>query len=413
MNNSSDFFKKSIYVGLMSAVNSGVIGLGGIWIAKIIGPDSRGELTKMLLIFTLISILTEFGVLGAATYFASIYPSESRKILKYVNRTMIRNYLVIGVPSIILLSTFDFLSNSQIIVILIMLFFNNMITGPSHILQGIDIVLWRKTQLSQSLIYLLCFFFLYNLLYMNTITAFIIALVPGVFSGIFARMVMRKSNKGVSLSEANGNQNLKKSFYKYGRSGFLLVLATEVFIRLDLIVAAIILSNSDLGTFSLILSWLMISTPFTSAIGNIVFPEVSRTFSNGDFRYGTVLIYLRNTLFTSLFFAFSLVVLIPIMLTKIMSGIYEGYSGYVIPMAFLVVIKQLNSVISEIARGLNLSSIYALLLLLSFFALVCLMFLFKPSSAIDILVLVGTSNLINVIASIIMIRTHIAREASK
>jgi len=63
MKSEFDFFRKSIRLGGMAALNSGIMGLGGIWISREIGPISRGELTKILLIYVAMQILTESGVL--------------------------------------------------------------------------------------------------------------------------------------------------------------------------------------------------------------------------------------------------------------------------------------------------------------------------------------------------------------
>ena len=121
MKSEFDFFRKSIRLGGMAALNSGIMGLGAIWISREIGPISRGELTKILLIYAAMQILTESGVLGSATYFSSKYPRYQSEILRLVHKSMIRKLLFFCPILILVVIHFELFSTGQIWLIITML----------------------------------------------------------------------------------------------------------------------------------------------------------------------------------------------------------------------------------------------------------------------------------------------------
>jgi len=408
MKSEFDFFRKSIRLGGMAALNSGIMGLGGIWISREIGPISRGELTKILLIYVAMQILTESGVLGSATYFSSKYPRYRSEILRLVHKSMIRKLLFFCPILILVINYFELFSTGQIWLVIAILIAGNLISGPAHVLQSANIESWRKAQSAQALAFIAIFLICMNF-NITTNLAFITIVLPGMTSSIIARNILRRIPEPQIESGQVSSAQFNLDFSKYSRTGFLWILAGETFARLELILASAVLTNHELGNFSLLLSWFMISTPFAAAIGNIVFPAIARDFDANNFRQRHLYVYLRNTVLTSTLLSTVLLILVPILLNRIMDGVYEGYSEYVLPMGLLVVLKQLSTVLSEIVRGLNLNMLYTRNLTLIILLICGTCWIAKPSTPISVLVMLIAGNLANLSIGIFIVMRAIQR----
>ena len=408
MKSEFDFFRKSIRLGGMAALNSGIMGLGAIWISREIGPISRGELTKILLIYAAMQILTESGVLGSATYFSSKYPRYQSEILRLVQKSMIRKLLFFCPILILVVIHFELFSTGQIWLIITMLIVGNLFSGPSHVLQSANIELWRKSQSTQALAFVAIFLICVNF-NITTNLAFILIVLPGVVSSIIARNILRRIPERQIESGQFSSVQFNLDFSKYSRTSFLWILASETFARLELILASAVLTNHELGNFSLLLSWLMISTPFAAAIGNIVFPTIARDFDANNFRQRHLYVYLRNTVLTSTLLSTVLLVLVPILLNRIMDGVYEGYSEYVLPMGLLVVLKQLSTVLSEIVRGLNLNILYTYNLVVIILLIFVACWIAKPSNPISVLVILILGHVANLLVGLFIVMRVIQR----
>lgn len=409
MKTERDFRRKSIRIGLMSAINFGIIGVGGIWISREIGPVSRGELTKMLLVYVVIGIISETGLLGAATYFASRNVNDCKIILRLVRKKILINSLTMFPFFIPILIYFQVLSMTQIILSISTLFISNLFSGPSHILQAIDIDLWRKVQYTQAFSYMIFFIPSFSV-DISTNFAFMLIVLPGLVSGIAAQYVLRRFmlREGGQLSHESNSFSYE--FHKYSKRGFLWIVTNEFLSRLELLVASIYLSNSDLGNFSLLLSWLMISNPFSGAIGNIVFPEIARNFTSNRFMLRQVYVYMRNAIFTSILLTSILALLVPFVLDRIMQGVYFDYSVYLIPMAILVLVKQTSSVLAEIIRGLDLNVYYSLHLSLIFIGISIFCLALQPHNPFSILVIVISGHIVNIGAGYYMVSRSIQKK---
>lgn len=411
MKSEKDFLHTSLRIGFISALNSVTIGLGGIWISREIGPESRGVLTKMVLIFVALGIMTEFGVLSAATYFASVNSHLSKNILKEVRFSMLRNTPIILIPTMVFLAYFKVLNFNQILIISSAIVVSNLVVGPAHILQSLNIELWRKVQSTQAVTYVICFAFLFHF-DMTSNLAFLIFSIPGILASLVARIVLFKMNLSAKRNLNGDNYFNKINFNKYSQSSFMWIILTESFNRIDLILAAFVLSNSELGNFSLVLSWLMISTPFISAIGNIVFPDVARDNISNLFSTRKLCIYLRNTALTSIIIIGILILAMPYTLDRFMTNVYFGYSRYIYLMAFLVLFKQVNSVLGEIIRGLNLNLLYSWTLGVSLIGIILVFKFMNLETQNQIILLILIGQIINFIASLCIILRHLKRNES-
>lgn len=412
MKSERDFLRKSLRIGFISALNSGVIGLGGIWISREIGPESRGILTKMILVFVSLGIITELGVLSAATYFTSVNANSRHKILRIVRRSILRNSAIVLLPVIIFLNYYKILSPSQLLLITTAVVINNSIVGPAHILQSLNIDLWRKIQSTQAISYFIFFVFLLCF-EMNFYLAFILTTIPGIFSGIIARVILLRVDSSKEKNLLTSHFFNSKHFIRYSKSNFIWILLTETFNRIDLIFAAFVLSNYELGNFSLTLSWLMIAAAFTSAIGNIVFPEVARENITNQFSIRNLYIYLRNTAITSIILIIFLILIMPYTLDRIMSGIYFGYKSYIIPMAILVFFKQINSVFGEIIRGLDLILPYSLTLIINLCCVILIFNFFSIEGINRIIIPILVGQIINFIIVLLIIRRYLESKIRK
>ena len=243
----------------------------------------------------------------------------------------------------------------------------------------------------------------------TTNLAFILIVLPGVVSSIIARNILRRIPERQIESDQFSSVQFNLDFSKYSRTSFLWILASETFARLELILASAVLTNHELGNFSLLLSWLMISTPFAAAIGNIVFPTIARDFDANNFRQRHLYVYLRNTVLTSTLLSTVLLVLVPILLNRIMDGVYEGYSEYVLPMGLLVVLKQLSTVLSEIVRGLNLNILYTYNLVVIILLIFVACWIAKPSNPISVLVMLILGHVANLLVGLFIVMRVIQR----
>jgi hypothetical protein len=92
-----------------------------------------------------------------------------------------------------------------------------------------------------------------------------------------------------------------------------------------------------------------------------------------------------------------------------MDGVFEGYNEYVLPMGMLVILKQLSTVLSEIARGLNLNAFYAgtLISIILLISVTC--FIVKPSSPFSVLIMLISGHVANLAIGIFLVMRVVQR----
>lgn len=412
MKKDSEFLRMSLKLGSISAVNSAVLGLGGIWISRELGPELRGVLTKMLLIFVVLGIATELGVLSAATYFSSFKHNSSMQLLKFVHRNMIRNLIWIGSPFVLVCFFVGILNFNQLLIISLSLVVGNLFSGPSHVLQGQNIELWRKVQSTQSLAYIVMFSFVY-FQKVNVFLAFFMIAIPGIFSGLVARIYLKKIISKQPNSLKTQEVIPRSELQSYSHSSFWFILFTELSNRIELLYAALFLTNREIGTLALLVSWLSISSPFANSVGHIVFPQVARDHALSSITTRSLFVYSRNTFLTSLVLTIGLIVVMPFTLNRFVEGVYSGLGNHILLVSLIVITRQLNTVFSEMVRGLNLNAIYSWILFTTMLAFLTFLFIYRPTGIHEILLFAFSGQIVNLVATVILIRLFLCKVGVK
>ena len=399
-------FKKSLKIGLLGALYTGISGLGGIWVSRQIGAADRGILAKMLLIFVGLGIITELGVLSAATYFASTMPETIEIVLKTIHRSLTMNIFYLGIPVVMCLIFLKIVVINYLILILVVISIGNFFAGPLHVLQGLDIELWRKVQFSQIFGYILLFL-LFSLKKIELWEAFILISCPSIFSSMIARFKLSKyiNTEGVSCEKKI--LEIKSSVKKYSFSAFAWILLTELSSRWDLIVVSCTVSNIILGNYALILSWLLISSPLINAIGNVAFPQVAKDMKDRIFTTIQFLKYLKYTFIITSVLTLILIYLMPFTLNRFMANTYKLYPHYATLLGPFIMVKHLNYVLSEITRGLNRTKFYlktqTVILLVS-----CLYFiLIRPVDIFKIITVLFITSLLSFLINVIYVYKYL------
>ena len=96
-----------------------------------------------------------------------------------------------------------------------------------------------------------------------------------------------------------------------------------------------------------------------------------------------------------------------------MNGVFEGYIEYVLPMGLLVILKQLSTVLSEIARGLNLNLLYASTLITIMLLISVTCWIARPSSPISVLIMLIGGHVANLVIGIFIVRRTVQKGNTK
>lgn len=371
-------FTKLSFMNIALAVSSGMC---GVIVANKLGPETRGELAKMVGLFMPFCMIADRGYLNAATYFAGKYGHNIFEIKKVIHRKILVNCFQAGV-AIILFHLFfkEFFPLIFMYVFIFLICINYFFAGPLHILQSHNIYLWKKSLTIQIPFYIalsLFFFFINCNLYISFIGMMCVPVASSLLANKMLSKVITEPSKQIV-------DNLKLEIQNYSKQNILLLVVTEIYRRIDFWIIIFLFGNFQSGLYIVAISWMLLFAPISDTIGNIVFPLLSKnlnTLSDSQFLSFVRNIFLKAIIINFAITGFSLIAgfyLIPYLYS-------DQYSKSIDLLYFVILIsisKLLTNLCLDLAKSLHIQRKFSvILILLVLFG--TLLFYFFPAKTLN------------------------------
>ncbi len=258
--------------------------LGGLFLARVLGPTGRGDLVTILLWPAIIGAIVALGITAATCYWASREPAEAAGFMS----TGVAWALATGFAVAIcgpwlasLIARNDEVRNHLTLVLALTPVY---IAGGVWIssLQATSIRWWNAARIAQPATYVMVVFGLWllgNLTLATTVTAFAASLlVQGILSAAAARRVVGPHLR-LRIS-------LLRPLLSYGLKVSLSLIPQLVYVSLDQLLLSIMpgVPAAQLGNYAVAASLSWLALPVSMAFGSVAFPRLARAANEAGAR---------------------------------------------------------------------------------------------------------------------------------
>ena len=253
-----------------------IIGMAtSIIIARILGPEGRGEYAVAITISGIGVQLGNLGLHSANTY----YIAQNKEIIApIINNSIIVSFLGGAIVSMIIypfIIIFDFMQITNTILLFLCLF--SIPLGLAYlllqnILLGInEVQVYNKIEIEAKVFSIVLLLLLIIVNYVNATSIFFITLLTS-FIGIL--LVLLKLNKFVTI-KIKFSANIFMNCYFYGIKSYVACLFSFLVLRADLLMVKHFLSLQEAGYYSIALNIGDMLFLFSTTLGTILFPKLS------------------------------------------------------------------------------------------------------------------------------------------
>ena len=269
--------KSSGFFSTISAniVMAGINFLTGMLLARLLGPEGRGELAAIQTWPTFIAILAHIGLTESIVYFSAKYPDQSKRL---VTTTMLIvafvsiPFAVIGyliLPYLLASQSAEVIASSRLYLFLIPIYI--IIYIPLHALRGIqELKIWNLLRMSPSLVWLATIFI--GIVNQSSASELVIIFLIGqVLLAIPLNIIVFSRLSGLFWPDFSFSRQL----LNYGIPSVLSTIPTTLNLRLDQMLMAAFLSAEFLGIYVVGVAWSSAVAPLATAIGTIILPKIA------------------------------------------------------------------------------------------------------------------------------------------
>ena len=261
---------------IISAIGS----LGGILLARFLGPTQRGNLAIILQWPAMVGSLASLGITQSTCYFVSKMRNISRNIVATAAMCALVTGLVVALIGPFI--SFGIGRDKEVIYLLIFVFLLSPIYISGGVwqsaLQSIRITTWNVARLIQPTLYLLCimiFWTLGRLTLLEVVSSFAISLIfQTVFSFWSTRETIGKRGRV--------QRGLIKKLYGYGIKVWFSSVPRLVNVSLDQLMLSVWpgITSAELGNYVVAVSLSMLVLPISQAFGSVAFPKIAKESNN-------------------------------------------------------------------------------------------------------------------------------------
>jgi len=249
-------------------------GLGGVIIARVLGPVGRGEYAAITAWFGVAVIIGQFGQPAALCFYVARDPISAREYVA-TSRTML---LLTGTVILTLgLLLAPILSHGRHgITIGYQIAFATLIIsliGVSYTfpLQAQHLHRWNLVKASQPVPSLIGIIVLWRLRLLTLNSALIVLAVSTLLQLGYAYISCRK----FGLAPGRTCMKLVRPLAKYGSTQLAASTSATLNLQLDQLVLSQLVPPADLGRYAIAASLTLLPLPLVSAIGNVAFPNLA------------------------------------------------------------------------------------------------------------------------------------------
>jgi O-antigen/teichoic acid export membrane protein len=249
-------------------------GLGGVILARTVGPTVRGEYAAVTAWFGIALTIGEMGQPAALCYYVARDPQHAPDYVA-TSRAMMLATGALAIGAGILLSGVLAHGNHALTHAYQLAFGGSIIayvgTSYTFALQARDLDRWNKVRLSQPVLGFIAICVLWRLRMLDLDTAIIVILVTLLLQLIAALRACRH----VGLSPGHARASLVRPLASYGVAQIASLAPATLNVYLDQLVLSQVAPAADLGRYSIAVSMTLLPVPLVSAIGYVAFPKLA------------------------------------------------------------------------------------------------------------------------------------------
>jgi O-antigen/teichoic acid export membrane protein len=252
----------------------GTAGIGGVILARTVGPAVRGEYAAITAWLDVAMIIGQCGQPAAVCYYVASDPLRGRHYVATARVILLVAGVIVLTAGLLLTPTLA-RGNPELAAgyRIALAAFAAMFAGCSYLsaLQARDLPLWNLVRVSQPVLGLLAFGALWSLRQLTLCSALTaIALSLLVQTGLAYACCRRRE-----LAPGSPDLLMLRPLGTYGLAQLVTLAPATLNSQLGQIVLSQTVPPADLGRYAVALSCVLLPTPLVSAIGNVAFPQLA------------------------------------------------------------------------------------------------------------------------------------------
>lgn len=249
-------------------------GLGGLIVARVLGPSVRGEYAAITAWFGIACTVGQMGLPVALCFFVAKDPERARDYVA-TSRTMMLTTGVLALLMGLLLAPLLARGNSELALGYRIAFGASIVTfvgtAYTYPLQARNLLQWNIVRAAQPALSLFALIFLWyvKLLTLNT-ALFTLAASMTLQLG-WAYLCCRKN----ALAPGHRRLPLLRPLARYGMAQIAALAPYTLNAQLDQLVLSQTVASADLGRYAIAVSLTSLPLPLVAAVGNVAFPRLA------------------------------------------------------------------------------------------------------------------------------------------
>ena len=252
-----------------------VAGLGGIVIARAVGPTVRGEYAAVTAWMGVLLIVGGMGQPTALVYYVAREPLLARDYVATSRAMMLTTGMIALVAGVLLAPVLGHglptVTNAYRIAfgMSIVTFVGGSLTAS---LQARDLLQWNIVRLTQPVFSLIAIIVLWRLRRLTLDVALIVIAATMLLQLVWAYSYCRRRG----LARGRVDVALIRPLLTYGTAQIAALAPATLNAQLDQLVLSQTVPAADLGRYAIAVSISLVPMPLVSAIGNVAFPHLAR-----------------------------------------------------------------------------------------------------------------------------------------
>ena len=249
-------------------------GLGGLLLARTLGPTVRGEYAAITAWFGITLMVGGMGQPAALCFYVARDPQQAREYVA-TSRAMMLTTGALALTAGMLLASVLSRGNPEVATGYRIAFGTSIVAfvGASYTfsLQATDLRRWNVVRVSQPVLSLVAVSVLWSLRLLTLRTALIVLAATMVLQLAWAYRCCRLTG----LAPGRPRARLVRPLAAYGAAQIAALTPAALNAQLDQLVLSQTVPAADLGRYAIAVSLTLLPMPFVSAIGNVAFPRLA------------------------------------------------------------------------------------------------------------------------------------------
>ena len=255
-------------------VSTAAAGLGGIIVARALGPEIRGEYAAVTAWFGVALIIGSMGQPAALCFHVAHDPGRARGYLA-TSRAMMLTTGTVALVGGLLVAPLLAHGNTELTFAYRIAFATSILAfvaaSYTYSLQATNLRWWNTVRVSQPVLSLTCMVVLWRLRLLTLTAALVVLTLTMLVQLGWAYYRCRSAG----LAPGRADARLVRPLVTYGMAQIVAQTPATVNAQLDQLILSQAVTAAALGRYAIAVSCTMLPIPLVSAIGNVAFPQLA------------------------------------------------------------------------------------------------------------------------------------------